>query len=460
MNARAYEEVQHLLAKLQLQSERIQVQNEELQAQNEEIQAQNEELQAQGEEIQAQNEDLQRQTTQLHQQAGTLKEADTHKNEFLGLLAHELRNPLTPIANCVELLNRRSSDPRAIAKVGEILGRQARHMTHLIDDLLDVTRVARGKVALQRERLNVTELVNQCMDDQRDALDRAGLVLVADLPEVPIHVDGDHTRICQVLSNLLANAVKFCPAGSTVSVRVTLDAPERRVAIHVADTGAGIEPALLSRVFEPFYQADHDLAHSKGGLGLGLALAKGLVELHGGRIEARSDGKGRGAEFVVSLPLAETGEPVATAGEREVTSLPPRQGLSARVLMIDDNADAADTLAELLELEGCQVEVANTGRSGIEAALRFAPDVILCDIGLPGMDGYALVRELRQHPQLRSVLLVALTGYSSPADQLRATEAGFDMHLAKPPDFARVVEILRHPTAAQREASGSSSEPA
>ena len=450
MNARTYEEVQQLLTKVRVQSDRIQSQNEELQAQNEELQAQNEELQAQGEELQAQGDDLQRQTAQLHEQAGALRQADVHRNEFLGLLAHELRNPLTPITNCVELLGRSSDDPRVVAQVEEILGRQVRHMTHLVDDLLDVTRVTRGKVTLQREQLNVTELVRQCIDDHRGSLDKAGLELTMHLPDVPIHVDGDHTRICQVFLNLLSNAVKFCRPGSSVNVEVSLDPPERSVAIHVADTGEGIEPAILGRIFEPFFQADGDLARTRGGLGLGLALAKGLVELHGGRIEARSAGKGRGAEFIITLPLADKAGADSGAAEGGATPLGTPKPLSARVLVIDDNADAARSLAALLELEGCQVRVAETAPAGLDVAMQFRPEAILCDIGLPGMDGYAFARKARQHPQLRPVLLVALTGYSAPSDLQRAEDAGFDAHVTKPPDYERVLDLLRNPAAARR----------
>lgn len=456
MNAHVHKEVQQLLGQLQIQSEQVQAQNEELQSQNEEIQAQheelqaqteeiqaqNEELQAQTEEIQAQNEDLQRQTTQLHEKARALQEADEHKNEFLGLLAHELRNPLTPIANCVELLTRKNQDPSSLAKVEDILGRQVRHMTHLIDDLLDVTRVSRGKVTLKRTRLNVTELVHQCVGDQLSALEHAGLELAVDLPDVPIYVEGDHTRICQVFSNLLGNAIKFCQPGSKVGVSVTLDAPKRLVSIHVNDTGEGIDSHLLSRIFEPFYQVDSDLARTKGGLGLGLALAKGLVELHEGRIDVYSRGKGHGAEFVVSLPLAEAiDRPISPVADAK--SETPSQLRSSKVLVVDDNVDAADSMATLLRLEGCVVEVAYSARQGLDVAASFGPDVILCDIGLPLMDGYAFAREMRQRPELHPALLVALTGYTLPADQQRASEAGFDMHISKPPDCQRIVEIVR-----------------
>lgn len=464
MNARAYEEMKQLLARLQEQSERIQAQNEELQAQNEELyaqgeelQAQSEELQAQGEELQAQNEelqaqsdDLQRQTSRLHEQAGAMREADEHKNAFLGLLAHELRNPLTPITNCVELLSRRRHDPHVVVEVEKLLGRQVRHLRHLVDDLLDVTRVSGGKVALKREHLNLIELVKQCIDDHRVALDQSGVSLSMHLPEVPIYIDGDHTRICQVFFNLLGNACKFCQPGSSVSVDVTLDAPSRFVAIHVADTGEGIEPDMLPRIFEPFFQADTDLARTRGGLGLGLALTKGLVELHGGRLEARSAGKGCGAEFIVNLPLADVAEHAPKAPDGKLSPQTAGQSLSLRVLLIDDNADAAVSLATLLELDGCQVQVASTARSGIDKATRFSPDAILCDIGLPVMNGFAFAREVRQHTQLRSVLLIALTGYSSTADQQNAADAGFDLLVTKPADYASIVEILRNPAAARR----------
>jgi len=464
MNARAYEEMKQLLARLQEQSEQIQAQNEELQAQNEELhaqgeelQAQSEELQAQGEEMQAQNEelqaqsdDLQRRTAQLHEQTEALREADEHKNSFLGLLAHELRNPLTPITNCVELLSRRRHDPHVVAEVENLLGRQVRHLRHLVDDLLDVTRVSGGKVALKREHLNLIEIVKQCIDDHRVALDQSGIALSVRLPEVPIYIDGDHTRICQVFFNLLGNACKFCQPGSSVSVEVTLDAPRRFVAIHVADTGEGIEPGFLPRIFEPFFQGDSDLARTRGGLGLGLALTKGLVELHGGRLEARSAGKGYGAEFIVNLPLADIAETHSKTQRGETQVDATVQALSSRVLLIDDNADAAISLATLLELDGCHVEVASTARSGIDKAIQFSPDAILCDIGLPVMNGFAFAREVRQHPRLRSVLLIALTGYSSAADQQNAAEAGFDLHVTKPADYASLLAILRNPAAARR----------
>ena len=315
-NARAYHEVQELLATVRAQGERIQVQNEELQIQGEEIQAQNEklqawteqvqvqneelqaqseELQAQGEEIQAQNDDLQRNAMQLQEQAAALRQADERKNEFLGVLAHELRNPITPIANCVELLKRKGAEPKTFEYAQQVLQRQVQHITRLINDLLDVTRISRGKVSLTSERLNVSELVQECVADQRTSLAERGIELVLELPEVPIHVEGDHTRLCQVFSNLLNNAVKFCRSGSHVEVRATLDAPAREVAVHIVDDGIGIDGDLIHRIFEPFIQGEDELARTRGGLGLGLALAKALVELHGGRIEARSKGRGQGA---------------------------------------------------------------------------------------------------------------------------------------------------------------------
>ncbi len=452
-NARAYQEVQELFAKVSAQGEQIQAQNEELQAQAEEIQAQNEqlqvqseEIQAQNEELQAQNEDLQRQAAHLHDQAGALRGADERKNHFLGVLAHELRNPLAPISSCVELLNRNGSDPAVFAHTQQVLARQVRHMTRLVDDLLEVTRISRGKITLKRERLNVTDLVEECVADQRAAFEQHGMVLAVELPEVPIHVEGDHTRLCQVFLNLLTNAVKFCQPGTRIAVTATLDAPSREVAIHVADDSIGIDPDFLGRIFEPFTQADSELARTKGGLGLGLALSKGLVELHGGRIEARSEGPGRGAEFVVTLPLAEAqgraAEPPAEPRVRQ-----PDRAAMPRVLIVDDNADAADSLAQLLSFEGCQVEVAYAAQPALDAARRFRPQVVLCDVGLPGMDGYEFARAARRDPLLRSSTLIALTGYGSASDQLRASEAGFDVHMAKPTDFATLLAALRAPPA-------------
>jgi signal transduction histidine kinase/CheY-like chemotaxis protein len=443
-NARAYEEIERLLLDLREKSERIQAQNEEIQAQSEELQAQNEEIQAQSEEIQAQNEDLKRQSESLLEHTRILEETDVRKNEFLGMLAHELRNPLAPMSNCLHLLQKARPGTPEFGKAQEVLGRQMRHLTHLVDDLLDITRISRGKITVTRERLNLVQLIHHCLEDHRNAIDEHRLALTLDLPDTPIEIDADYTRLCQVFSNLLTNAVKFTRPGSGIVVRAALHPEQREVAVHIVDDGMGIEPALLPRLFQPFIQGDSGLARSKGGLGLGLALAKGLVELHGGRIEARSPGPERGAEFVVMLPVAGTDIGADSAGAlASVRPLRTRAGsLAARILVIDDSIDAAQSLAALLRLEGCQVDVAYTGEAGYEQLNDGSPDAILCDIGLPGLDGYEFARRVRANPRFAGTLLIAITGYGSTPDQEQARAAGFDTHIAKPPDIDTLLELL------------------
>jgi signal transduction histidine kinase/ActR/RegA family two-component response regulator/CHASE3 domain sensor protein len=446
-NAQAYAEVQRLLAEVSEKSEQIQGQNEELQAQNEEIQAQNEEIQAQSEEIQAQNEELQSQSDALRRQSERLAEADTRKNEFLGVLAHELRNPLAPISNSTVLLRRLQPGSDGFVRAQAVIERQLKHLTRLIDDLLDVTRISRGKIQLRRERLDLVGVLNECVADHWSSLEHNDLALELDLPDTPIWVHADRTRLCQVLGNLITNAVKFTAKSGRIAVSVSLHPDSRQVALHVADNGIGIEGALLRRLFEPFSQGETELARTQGGLGLGLALVKGLVELHGGSVEARSDGAQRGAEFVVRFPLY-TEHSGAHPHEAPVLELqPPAEHAPAvpsprRILIIEDNFDAAHSLRDLLQPEGHQIEVAYSGSEGLAKALVFRPDVVLCDIGLPGLDGYEVARKIRADPRLSSALLVAVTGYATLADQQRAAAAGFDEHIAKPPDPERLIRFF------------------
>jgi signal transduction histidine kinase/CheY-like chemotaxis protein len=459
-NAQAFENIQRLATELEDKSERIQQQNEELQAQNEEIQAQNEEIQAQNEEIQAQNEEIQAQNEELLQQteavrrhAELLGEADRRKNEFLGVLAHELRNPLAPMSNSMQLLQRVPADSEQGSRARAILERQIAHLSRLIDDLLDVTRISRGKIELRRERLDLSRVLNECLADHWNALEHNDVALELDLPDTPVWVDADHTRLCQVLGNLLANAVKFTGKNGRIGVSVRLLPDARQVALRVADSGIGIDSFLLPRVFEPFSQGESELARSQGGLGLGLALVKALVEMHGGSVEARSDGPDRGAEFVVRLPLhGSVHAPGEARTDAQVLALPPQERPDAarqarhrkrrRVLVIEDNLDAAVSLKDVLDAEGHEVELAYSGPEGLEKARAFMPDVVLCDIGLPGFDGYELGRRLRADPKLGTALLVAVTGYATHADQERAAAAGFDRHLAKPADIATLLGLL------------------
>jgi two-component system CheB/CheR fusion protein len=365
-----------------------------------------------------------------------LRDADRRKDEFLGVLSHELRNPLAPVRNALWLLDQGHPGGERAARAKEIINRQVAHLSRLVDDLLDVTRITRGKIHLQKARIDLLELVRRTIDDHRTLFSARAVALTARLAHPPIWIDADPTRVSQVVGNLLQNAAKFTNPGGSVEVRADRDAPGVAL-VEVRDDGVGIAPAILGRIFEPFTQADESLHRTRGGLGLGLALVKGLVELHGGSVEARSEGPGRGAAFVLRLPLAP---------EQRVVSGDPRIAGAAipshRVLVIEDNADAAETLREMLEMWGHEVVVAHDGRAGVEAARAFRPDIVLCDIGLPVMDGYEVARAIRANPEIASTFLVAVTGYALPEDQRRAAEAGFVRHLGKPVPIEVMEEVL------------------
>jgi signal transduction histidine kinase len=365
-------------------------------------------------------------------------EAERRKDAFLATLGHELRNPLASIHNAVQLLQRAGSTGATVAQAGEVLQRQVKHLTRLVDDLLDVVRIARGKIQLHTERLDLVPLVRGVAADQRENLEAAGLTLTLDLPAHPVWVRGDPTRLAQVLDNLLVNGAKFTDRGGRVTVRLTTDPEGRRALVAVRDTGIGVAMELLPHLFETFTQADRSLTRSQGGLGLGLSLVKGLVQLHGGEVSAVSEGLGKGAEFTFWIPWEQDAlPPVAQATEAA--------GPSARrwrVLVIEDNHDTADTLRLLLESYEHEVAVAYTGPDGVSVARGFQPEVVLADVGLPGMDGYAVARALRQDPTTAKVRLIAVTGYGQAEDQRRAREAGFDYHLTKPVDFEEILRVL------------------
>ncbi len=365
-----------------------------------------------------------------------LKEADRRKDEFLAMLAHELRNPLAPIRTGLQVLSLPQADRSATDKVREMMVRQIQHMGRIVDDLLDVSRIQQRKVTLRRERVDLVRLVRLAVEDHEPAYETAGVTLTLEAPADPVWVHGDQTRLTQVVGNLLHNALKFTDKGGAVSVRVAGDGSDRAT-IAVRDTGVGIEPDMLARLFEPFAQADRSLARSKGGLGLGLALVKGLTDLHGGHVRAASAGPGQGAEFVIELPVQTESIPAPAP-----TPPPPNDRGRLRVLVVEDNQDAADSLRVLLELFGYTVEVAYSGQAGVEAATTWHPDVILCDIGLPGLDGYKLAAQLRQNPATAATRLIALTGYGTDEDRRRSKEAGFDAHLTKPADPAALRALL------------------
>ena len=369
----------------------------------------------------------------LHEAQAQLRDADRRKDEFLAVLSHELRNPLTPVRNSVHLLQRMGLGEQAGRYLG-IIDRQVRHLARLVDDLLDVTRIASAKVQLQRERLDLCEALRKSVEDQKEAFDAAGVSLEVSLPSAPLWAVADPTRVAQIAGNLLANAIKFTPRGGRVWLELT--AEEGDAVLRVRDDGVGMSAETLQRIFVPFAQAERTLDRSRGGLGLGLALVKGMVQLHGGAVTASSEGPGRGSEFVVRLPRA-----AASAGEERAD----RPGLGPgrrRVLVIEDNEDTAETLCEALSLMGHEVELARDGARGIDRARQMRPDVVLCDIGLPGIDGYEVARRLRADPSLQGIELVAISGYALPEDRRRAVEAGFTRHVSKPADLDEIGHLL------------------
>jgi PAS domain S-box-containing protein len=369
----------------------------------------------------------------LRDQAAALREADRRKTEFLGVLGHELRNPLAPILSSVQVLRLLGTSDAAVAEACDIVERQARQMARLVDDLLDATRIAQGKLELRRGTFDLTEAVHQAVQQAAPLFASQGHEFTLDLPPGPLPVEADRDRVVQVLVNLMNNAAKYTERGGTIELSVA--AEDHEVVLRVCDNGVGIEPAMLGRVFDLFIQVDRSLDRARGGLGIGLTLVRHLVELHGGRVSAHSDGPGKGSEFVVRLPAtpcpADTGQAPAA----------PTPRAALRVLVVEDNADACATLALLLRLLGHEVEVARTGPEGVERGLTTRPRLALIDLGLPQLDGYEVARKLRAEVGKQAVL-VALTGHASEEDRRRALEAGFDAHLAKPVELEQLKSLL------------------
>lgn len=440
-NAVTHAEVTRLAAELQDKNEELEAQNEELQAQSEEIQAQNEEIQAQNEELQNLTDEVHSQNDHLQRVAEQLVEADRQKEQFLAMLGHELRNPMTAIRNAVAVLRAASPQSPAWSRALNVIERQLRHEGRMVDDLLDVSRINRGKIELQRRTVDLARVVREASQDCVAAVRDAGLQWQVEVPDSPVWVSGDSTRLAQVVTNFVSNAIKYNREGGTVTVRLEENAGSQ-VTVSVRDTGIGIAPEVLPRVWDAFVQDRRSLDRSQGGLGLGLALVKGLVGLHDGQVEARSEGLGHGSEFLFHLPVVPAPEGGQDPGAETPAAASPDRPVSLRVLVIEDNLDAAETLRDLLELGGHQVELAGTGREGVAAAATFRPDVVLCDIGLPGMDGYAVARELRANPATAALPLYALSGYGQAEDRRRAREAGFDHHLVKPIDPEELGRIL------------------
>jgi signal transduction histidine kinase/ActR/RegA family two-component response regulator len=435
-------EIQAQEERLRAQYEEIHSQYEQIQAQNEELQSQNEELQAQREELQSQGEALQQTVDRLAVSEEALRQTDRNKNDFLALLSHELRNPLAPIKNSLYVLGRVDPGSQQAEQARLVIERQVGQLARLVEDLLDVARISRGRVQLRRAPLDLARLVADCAADCRASFAASGITLEVDLPASPVLVDGDATRLSQVVGNLLQNAAKFTPAGG--SVRLGLRTEDGRAQLRVHDSGAGMEKETLSRLFQPFMQGDVDLARTNAGLGLGLSLVKALVEMHGGSVTAASEGRGMGSDFLVTLPLGGDGRSAS-----ELHPLPLAAGTERRVLVVEDNVDAAASLRDVLALGKHEVDVAYTGAEAIAKARACRPHLVLCDIGLPDLNGHEVAAAFRRDPLLQSVYLVALTGYALPEDIRKATDSGFDEHLPKPPSIERLNQILAAlPTAA------------
>ncbi|MDB5856341.1 MAG: putative histidine kinase, hybrid [Ramlibacter sp.] len=376
-----------------------------------------------------------------------LQQSNRAKDEFLATLAHELRNPLAPLRTGLQILKKPGAAEGIKKRTLATMDRQLTHMVRLIDDLLDISRINSGKIRLELARTSLRAALQTALELSRPAMDAAGHALQVELPEPDIALQGDETRLAQAFGNLLNNAAKYTPPGGRIALRAWQEGSQ--ACVEIQDTGIGIPPDMLDRVFSLFAQVDGGPGTSGGGLGIGLFLVRGLIQMHGGTVEAFSAGSGRGSTFLVRLPClpaASAPAPAPAAGESPV----PNGPAPGRVLVVDDNLDAAETLATLLEMLGLQVRQAHDGTSVLAAALAFKPDVVLLDIGLPGMDGYEVAKALRAEPRLGRVTLIALTGWGAEDDRRRALAAGFDHHLTKPVDLAVLEDMLRRVQQEQR----------
>jgi len=366
-----------------------------------------------------------------------VEEANRQKNEFLSMLAHELRNPLAPIRNAVQVLELKASDPVRVAWVRDVIDRQLTHLVRLVDDLLDVSRITQGKIRLQLEPIDLNAVILRAVEASRPLIDQAGHELEVATPPDVVLVNGDADRLTQVVTNLLNNAAKYTEDAGRIWLSAGVDGAE--AVVRIRDTGVGIPPQMLTQVFELFTQANRSIDRAQGGLGIGLTLVRRLVEMHGGTVQALSDGPGRGSEFVVRLPLITDERPGLVASTRPDRI---RTAASLQIVVVDDNIDGVESMAQLFRLEGHEVATAVDGPSALEVIRQFQPDVVVLDIGLPHMDGYEVARRLRADPLTRDMFLIAMSGYSRDEDRQSAEDAGFDHHVVKPVAFGVMQELL------------------
>lgn len=379
---------------------------------------------------------------ELRRRLDELAQADRQKNEFLAMLAHELRNPLAPMRNALHLMKMPGAQGAMVAQARDMMERQMSHLVRLVDDLLDVSRIIRDKIELRKEPVDLAIAISRAVETAHPVVEAQGHQLDVVLPEDSLWVEGDLIRLSQVIANLLTNAAKYTTEAGRISVRLEREA--QQAAIRVRDTGVGIPLELQPRIFDLFVQGDHSLARSQGGLGIGLTLVRKLVEMHGGSVAVASAGPGAGSEFTVRLPALpaervteHVGVPTARA---HVTD-----ALRKRVLVVDDNVDAAESIAMILRVSGYDVRCVFDGPSVLRAAQTYHPDVVVLDIGLPGLSGYDVARTLRKEPEFKRTPIVALTGYGQDEDRRRAKEAGFDFHMTKPVDPEQLQAFVLRP---------------
>ncbi|HUD00084.1 MAG TPA: ATP-binding protein, partial [Candidatus Polarisedimenticolaceae bacterium] len=374
--------------------------------------------------------------TELIKSQEAMREADRRKDEFLATLAHELRNPLAPIRNSLHILRLNGESKPGTEQVYEMMERQVNQMVRLVDDLLEISRITRGQIELRKERVSLTTVIQSAVEVSKPLIEEAGHYLEISLPTQTLTFEADPVRLEQIVSNLLNNAAKYTNPGGRIWLAAQRESDS--VVISVRDSGIGIAPDMLPRIFEMFTQSEHSAGRTQGGLGIGLTLVRSLVEMHGGSVEARSPGPGKGSEFIVRLPVHENlRTEMAPENMRHFGQLS-----SQRVLVVDDNRDAADSLGKLLNLAGAEARAVYNGFAALEVLPTYQPAVLLVDIGMPDMDGYELARRVRQLPDCEDLTLIALTGWGQAEDRQRSQAAGFDFHLTKPADFNVLQRLL------------------